>query len=203
MTIPPARGRSYAALALVAVFALTACSGELADTSDNAGSTTQEEPKLPSAEPGIVFADFPESVAAAETFRPEQDEVTTPVGTLTIHNVEVVETVPAAAVEVKTREFEGEARPADGEIFRILNLSFTSDASEVAESEDQPYPVLALRSSDLNLHLSHLVTGQEHRILLSLPEDEQAHLVVSYQGDEQYVDVATGELLDEGVENTL
>src|SRR5690625_5121397 len=203
MTIPPASGRSYAALAMVADFALTVCSGELTDTCCNAVSTTQEEPNIPSALLSIVYADIIESSAAKETYRPEQDEVTTQVGTLTIHNVEVVETVPAAAVEVKTREFEGEARPADGKIFRILNLSFTSDASEVAESEDQPYPVLALRSSDLNLHLSHLVTGQEHRILLSLPEDEQAHLVVSYQGDEQYVDVATGELLDEGVENTL
>lgn len=200
MTTSPTIGRSLAALVLITVFALTACSGEFTDTSDQGGSVTQE-PQLPSAEPGIIYADFPDTDTVVETHRPEPDHVTTPVGTLTIQGVEVVEAVPAAAIDVVSKEFEGEARPADGEIFRILNLSFVSDPNEVPENDEQPYAILALRSSGREIHLSHLVTGQEHRILVSVPDDGDAHLVVSFDGQEQYVDVATGEHLDEGVEH--
>jgi len=196
MTIVAARSRSFAALALVAVLTLTACSGELADTSDTAGSV-EEEPRLPSAEPGILFADFPEDISAAETIRPEQDEVTTPVGTLTIEKIEVLETVPARAVEVPSRDYNGEARPADGEIFRILNLSYSADASQVTEGEKHPFPILGLHSSGRYLHLSHLAPEQEHRILISLPVDDEARLAVYFDGDAQFIDVATGELLDD------
>ena len=137
MTTSPTIGRSLAAVVLIAVFALTACSGELADTSDQAGSVPQE-PELPSAESGIIYADFPDSVTVVETLRPEPGHVITPVGTLTIQGVEVVEAVPASAIDIVPKELEGEASPADGEIFRILNLSYASDQIEVTESDEQP-----------------------------------------------------------------
>ena len=200
MTTSPTIGRSFAAVVLIAIFALTACSGELADTKDQTGSGTQE-PQLPTAEPGIIFADFPESATVVETLRPEPDHVTTPVGTLTIEGVEVVEAVPAAAIDVVSNEFDGEALPAEGEIFRILNLSYASDQSEVTENDEQPYAILALRSDGREIHLSHLATGQEHRILVSVPDDGKAHLVVSFDGEEQYVDVATGDHLNDGIEH--
>jgi hypothetical protein len=163
----------------------------------------EEEPQLPAAEPGILFADFPEEVTAAETLRPEQNEVSTPVGTLTIEKIEVLETVPARAVEVPSSQHDGEARPADGEIFRILNLTYTADAGQAAEGEKHPYPVLALHSRGRNIHLSHLAPEQEHRVLISLPKDDEARLGVYFDGEAQFIDVATGEILDGASEPTV
>jgi hypothetical protein len=174
----------------------------MADTSEKAGSDEQE-PQLPTAEPGILFADFPEDVTATETIRPEQDEVNTPVGTLTIEKIEVLETVPARAVEVTSRDYNAEARPADGEIFRILNLSYTADAGQAAEGEKHPYPVLALHSRGRYVHLSHLAPDQEHRVLISLPEDDEARLGVYFDGEAQFIDIATGEILDGASEPTV
>src|SRR5690625_1037807 len=86
---------------LIATAALTfsACS-----STDSAQINTTEAiaetaaPLLPEAEPGLIYHDFPQDASVAETLTPEQNQVITPAGTLTVESVETLNSVAAADI---------------------------------------------------------------------------------------------------------
>ncbi|GAA1801673.1 hypothetical protein [Nesterenkonia flava] len=192
---------------------LTACGndeGDEADPDDNnvtdaeessAEETTEEEdegPSLPAAEAGLVYEDISQNVTVTDTHRPgDLGEVVVPGGVLTVESVETIESVAAEEIGEAVEEPEEgapggapeEFRAADGEVFRILTLSYEVDE----DAGHHTAASLALNVGGAQNHLQDLEMNNEYRILFSVPEDGGADLVISSDGHDQTVDVLTGE----------
>lgn len=202
-------------VAALAALVLTACASdeqaagfedaEAASAEGGTDETVEEESEseLPQVESGFFHEQLSNAPTVVDSQRPEQGEVITPVGTLSIDEIESIESVSAeevgldpvyqdeGATDAETLDYV----PAEGEVFRVLNLSFTShqDAAHSATS------TMALNVDGAQTHLHDLDSQQEHRLLVSVPEDGSTRLVVSSEGHDQYVDVLTGEREDDDV----
>lgn len=207
MTIPKQLAKSVTALAALTALALTACSPDEetaqfeeavqdeapeAEPTEVAAEGTDEEPGLDDAESGLVVEEFGQEAAVVDSASlGDEGEIITPAGTLSISSVETVETVPAAAIG---QEGEGELQPAEGEVFRVVEFSFTPDeATQGFDADVNASADLALNVGGVQNHLHELDSSQDHRILFSVPEDSSAQLVVSSEGHDQSADILTGE----------
>lgn len=124
-------------LTAVAALTLTACGSDEAQFEDTAPTEAPQEqvaieeeetrPELPEAEAGLVLQDISQEPTILDTFTPEQSEVVTPAGTLTVDKVEVVESVSAGELEMSSYDAQERVGPTAGEELMILNLSFQPD----------------------------------------------------------------------------
>lgn len=235
-------GRAAIALAAVGAVTLAGCSeGEVAEFDDAPEATQNTAPEGDRAEgsaetaeatadaaehtaeplvadAGLVHEDISQSPAVLDTLRPESGTVITPAGTLTVQEVEVIDSVPAEELGLagddgqgqgeaaaEGGEVEGEeategpgpdqVRAADGEEFRILTMSFTPDQATERWGDDAPQAdaSLALNLDGVQSHLHDLDGALDLRILFSVPQDGSGRLTISSEGHDQFVDVLTGE----------
>lgn len=201
MIIHKAFSQTAIGIAAVAALSLSACSSSTETAEFEDAETTEQEdpvdagPQLPEAEPGLVIEDMSQEALVLETLRPADDEIITPAGTLTIEEVEIVESVPAEEASSDTASEEDELGPAAGETFRIVNFSFTPDERTEGHSDDtlDVDAGLALNAEGQQEHLSDLDGEESFRFLISVPEDDGAELVIASEGHDQFVDVLTGE----------
>lgn len=212
--------RAGTVLSALAALTLTACAdGEVAEfedadqptadvaqqsadpvaaTSEDVAQETGTEPQV--AEAGLIHDEMSQTPAVVETIRPQNDVVITPAGTLTIESVESAETVPSEEIGLKTEQGEV-ARPADGEVFRILTMSFEPDPATQGHGDDtlDVDAALALNVGGVQQHLHDLTTQQDFRILVSVPQAGESALTISSEGHDQSVDVLTGERAEDEV----
>lgn len=166
-----------------------------ADTED---VSEDQGPDLPQAEPGLVYEDISQDVTVQDTIRPgDEGKIITPAGTLTIDEVETVQSVPAEEIGQDAEEGEEELAPAEGEEFRILTMSFTPAEDESLESE--PQAALALSTASGQDHMQDLDSEEELRVLFSVPQDGSAQLTISSEGHDQYLDILTGERVEDEI----
>lgn len=214
-------GRTVIALAAVTALTLTGCSeGEVAefedgaptaqaaadDDADAAAATHVDAAEQTAAAPlvaesGLIHEDISQAPAVLDTLRPANGEVVTPAGTLTVRQVEVVESVPSEEIGLEGEPDQEQAVPAEGEEFRILTMTFTPDAATVAHGDDRldVDAALALNVGGVQQHLHDLTGTMDMRTLVSVPQDGSASLTISSEGHDQFVDVLTGERAEDEV----
>lgn len=219
--------RSALSVATLSVLALTACggddsaeaefeqsgSGEETARADDATVPADEErvpeddadqdAEQPRTDPGFTFEGLSREVTVTDSQQPDEGQVITPTGTLTVTEVETIEAVAAEEIGLEPEYAEGgdvdgdadplDYAPAEGEEFRVLNLSFSQDEG----AEHGETTSVALASDGSQEHLVDLGGEQELRILISVPREAQ--LVVSCDGHDQYMDALSGEREDDEV----
>lgn len=180
-------------------------SGQVTDAAEETAAAPVE------AEPGLVYEDISHAPAVLETLRPEDGAVVTPAGTLTVDEVEVVETVPAGEIGLSEEEEgqeeqdeqveQAQATAAEGEEFRILTMSFTPDEATEGIGDEvlDVDAALALSIGGVQSHLHDLDGQQDFRILFSVPQDGSGSLTISSEGHDQSIDVLTGERAEDEV----
>lgn len=215
-------GRRTFSLAALGALALSACgSGERADfeetggsgasdgggsaASDDGGATasddggaTAADADLPRLEAGFTVEEFTKDVTVASTLQPKNSTVITPTGVLSIDGLQEIATVSAESVGLEAEKGEdGEAldlAPADGEVLRAIELSFApSSGDEAALDEAAPLTDISISVGGSQTHLAEIDGEYSNRILISVPKDGSAFLVVSSEGHDQMVDLLTGE----------
>jgi len=216
MTITTTRipfARYTVGLAALSVLALTGCgtnaepagfesgSGAAAEGSATPERTAEAADDVERVEPGFVYDDISKDVTATQTLRPENAEIITPSGTLTVNSVQEITAVAPAEIGLDAVEGD-DGQPRDygaaaGESLRIVDLSYVPD--EEFPSDDAPTTDLSVEAGGAQEHLSTLDDQQDHRILVSAAEDGSAQLIVSSEGHDQAVDVLTGERVDDDV----
>ena len=186
---------------LIATAALTfsACSSNDTAQIDTEAVAETAAPQLPETEPGLIYPDFPQGASVAETLTPEQNQVITPAGTLTIESVETLNSVVASDIGMDiSGEYDIEEAPqtavqaAHGEVFRVVKLYFEPRFSDTNTPEELPAASLSVKHSGQQTHISDFNEPEVSRILFSVPEDD-AQLVITSDGHEQSIDVLTGE----------
>jgi len=201
------------ALSVLSVLALTGCGTNAGPAGFESGSgaaeeqaatpehTTEPADDIERVEPGFVYDDISKDVTATATIRPQNAEIFTPSGTLTINSVQEVAAVAPDEVGLDAVEGDG-GEPRDygaaaGESLRIIDLSYVP--KEEFPSDDAPTTDLSVEVGGAQEHLSTLDDQQDHRILVSAADDGSAQLVVSSEGHDQAVDVLTGERVDDDI----
>lgn len=210
-------GRRAFGLAAVSALALAACdSGEVAGfeeadgsdagASDGGGDAAAPDaaPDLPQLEKSLIVEDLTKDVTVSDTLQPENSTVITPTGTLSIDGVQALDAVSAEAVDREPETDEaGEAvgfAAAEGEVLRAIDLSFAAAGEDALGADDGPPPTdLSIRTGGSQSHLAEIEGDYSNRILVSVPEDGSAVLVVSSEGHDQLVDLLTGERQDDDV----
>ncbi|MGP9538078.1 hypothetical protein ACT3SP_08700 [Brachybacterium sp. AOP43-C2-M15] len=214
-------GRRAFGLAAVGALALAACGSEDAaefedaggsgasdgggsDASDGGGAAADATAGLPRLDAGFILEDFTKDVTVSDTLQPEKNTVITPTGTLTIDGLQALASVSAEAVELdpETGEAgeEAEFAAADGEVLRAIDLSFTHDGEDDWGAEDGLPPTdISIRAGGSQSHLAEITSDYSSRILVSVPEDGSAALVVSSEGHDQVVDLLTGERQEDDI----
>lgn len=210
--------RTTLSVAALAALTLTACGDDNDDAAEfeaaggDASADPQAEgteaevdegPELPQVDSGFTYEDLSQNVTVTDTQRPESDEVITPTGTLSIDEVETIESVAPEEVGLDPQyedededDFDAEPldyAPAEGEEFRVLNLSFSPDD----EADHGTSTSVAISDGGAQDHLFDLGSEQQHRVLVSASDDAQ--LVISSDGHDQYVDIYTGEREEEEI----
>src|SRR5699024_6123186 len=142
--------------------------------------------------------DFTKDVTVTSTLNPENSTVITPTGTLSIDGLQELTSVPADAVDLDPElDEDGEVldfAAAQGEVLRAVDLSFTPvDEDAPGGGDGLPATDLSVRAGGSQTHLAEIDGKYTDRILLSVPEDGSAVLVVSSEGHDQLVDLLTGE----------
>src|SRR5699024_9383947 len=220
-------GRRAFGLAAFGALALSACgSEEIARFTDTGGSgasdgggagasdggggasdgggTGAATADLPQLEAGFTVENFTKDVTVSNTPQPQNNTVITPTGTLTIDGVQEIATVPAEAVDLEAEmDEDGEEldfAAAEGEVLRAFDLSFAPEDDDDLAYDDGPPPTdLSIRAGGSQTHLAELDLEDSTRILVSVPQDGSAALVVSSEGHDQLVDLLTGERQDDDV----
>src|SRR5699024_5437013 len=128
----------------------------------------------------------------------------TPTGTLSIDGLQELTAVPADAVDLDPElDEDGEVldfAAAQGEVLRAVDLSFTPvDEDAPGGGDGLPATDLSVRAAGSQAHLAEIDGKYTDRILLSVPEDGSAVLVVSSEGHDQLVVMLTGEPQGEDV----
>ena len=176
-------------------------SEEPAQTTEGPTQASEDAAPALTTDPGFVYEDISKDVTVTGTIRPEQGEIITPSGTLTVNEVQEVTAVAAEEVGLDPAPgTDGEAAEygaAQGEAFRIVDVTYTPHSQ--APGDDVATSDLSLVAGGAQQHLSALEDQQDHRILVSAPDDGSTRLVVSSEGHDQYVDVLTGERVDDEV----
>src|SRR5699024_10480125 len=152
----------------------------------------------PQPAPGFHQEAFTKDVTVTSTLNPENSTVITPTGTLSIDGLQELTSVPADAVDLDPElDEDGEVldfAAAQGEVLRAVDLSFTPvDEDAPGGGDGLPATDLSVRGGGSQTHLAEIDAKYTDRILLSVPEDGSAVLVVSSEGHDQLVDLLTGE----------
>lgn len=210
--------RTTLSVAALAALTLTACGDDNDDAAEfeaagadatadaqaeGSDDDVDEGPDLPQVDSGFTYEDLSQNVTVTDTQRPENDEVITPTGTLNIDEVETIESVAPEEVGLEPQYEDGDEggvdaealdyAPAEGEEFRVLNLSFSPDD----EADHGTSTSVAISDGGAQDHLFDLGNQQDFRVLVSA--SEEAQLVISSDGHDQYVDIYTGEREEEEV----
>lgn len=183
--------RVGAGLTMLAALAFTACSTDTASDTDDAAlaaTDTEENMVMSQAKRGLIVEDISQDMPVEDTLRPEHHEIITPAGTLTIDAVEVIDTVLAGDINMEDIDPAATVQAADGEVFRVLNMSFSPDA-DAPETE----AALAFYVAGQQHHIADLEEQQDYRVLVSVAEAERTHLVVSSEGHDQLASLLSGE----------
>src|SRR5699024_7255292 len=148
---------------------------------------------LPQLDPGFHQEDFTKDVTVTSTPNPENSTVNTPTGTLSIDGLQELTSVPADAVDLDPElDADGEAldfAAAQGEVLRAVARWCSPVAVRAPGGGDGvPAWALAFGGGGSQTHLVEIVGRHAGRILLSVPEDGSAVLVVSSEGHGQVVD---------------
>ncbi|GAA4520481.1 hypothetical protein GCM10023160_05840 [Brachybacterium paraconglomeratum] len=209
-------GRRTFSLAALGALALSACgSGQRADFEETGGSDASDgggsagsdaggatapdaTADLPRLEAGFTVEEFTKDVTVASTLQPKNSTVITPTGVLSIDRLQEIATVSAESVGLEAEMGEdGEAldlAPADGEVLRAVELSFTPfNGGEAALDEASPLTDISISMGGSQTHLAEIDGEYSTRNLISVPKDGSASLVVSSEGHDQMVDLLTGE----------
>lgn len=214
-------GRRSFGLAAVGALALAACGSEkTAEFEDAGGSSANDRggasdgggvspdatEGLPQLDAGFTLEDFTKDVTVSETLQLERNTVITPTGTLTIDGLQALATVSAEAVEqdpeMDEDGEEAEFAAAEGEVLRAIDLSFALSAADEdnwGTDDGLPPTDISLRAGGSQSHLAEITRDYSNRILVSVPEDGSAALVVSSEGHDQVVDLLTGEREEDDV----
>lgn len=211
-------GRRAFGLAALSAFALSACGAEKTAEFDPAGGSGASDkgggdapapseaaaPDLPQLEAGFVFEEFTKDITVAGTLQPQNSTIITPTGTLSIEGVQEIASVPADVLELEAETDEDgeelEFGAAQGEVLRALDLTFTPSSDDpYGEGAGIPATDLSIRAGGSQTHLAELGRSYENRVLLSVPEDGSAVLVISCDGHDQLVDLLTGERQEDDV----
>src|SRR5699024_12489134 len=89
---------------------------------------------------------------------------------------------------------------AEGAGRRAGGLSYAPEEDDARAYDDGPPPTdLSIRAGGSQTHLAELDLEDSTRILVSVPQDGSAALVVSSEGHDQLVDLLTGERQDDDV----
>ncbi|MGP9844007.1 hypothetical protein [Brachybacterium sp. 107] len=207
-------------VAILGTLALSACSsGSRAgfEKSDGSGSsdggsgasdggapTPDATAGLPRLEEGFTAEEFTKDVTASESLHPKNSTVVTPTGVLTIDGVQEIATVTAESVGLEAEtDADGDAldfAPADGEVLRAVDLSFApSGDTDGLQEPSSPITDLTISARGSQAHLAEIDGDYSARVLISVPKDGSASLVVSSEGHNQMVDLLTGERQDDPV----
>lgn len=176
------------------------------DEAPEAEETEEPEPEYEHrVASGFTVQSVAKELTATNVSRPSNNTVTTPTGTLTIKEVASLDEITAATagLEEKYDEDTDEVLPygpAEGEVFRVVELSFES--SVLSDENVAPETDLSLKVNGTQTHLSELYGGYSERVLVSVPKDGSAQLVVSADGHNQFIDMLTGERADDAVAAT-
>lgn len=166
-----------------------------------------EAPPLPQAEAGLVISDLSPGLTLTDKVQPgEAGTVITPAGVLQIDSIATAETLRADVVpDMANTDAAARAyRAADGEKFRVVEFSFDPSEAEVAAA-------LSLTYDGQQKQIAQLAEGSRgwggsgaasYRILVSVPADGGAQLVVSSDGHDQVVDLASGDRADDPIAAT-
>jgi hypothetical protein len=208
-------GRRAFGLAVLGALALSACSDEQSAEFDPAGGTGGSDggggsasdaaaADLPPLEPGLVVEEFTKEVTVADTLQPTAGTVITPTGTLSIEGVQELSSVPGEAVDQEPETGEDgeelEFAAAPGEVLRALDLTFTATSEDLSgEGAGTPLTDISIRAGGAQTHLAEIDGGYENRLLVSVPQDGSAMLVISCDGHDQLVDLLTGERQEDDV----
>ena len=154
-------------------------------------------------ESGFFAADVSKDLTTSDTIRPEKGDVTTPNGTLEVKQIEALDDIKAATgdLEAVFDEETGEEipyGPAEGDVFRIFDLSYVP-GGELFDESDRPGTDLSLLINGKQIHLAELSTQSQARYLVSVPADGSAKFVVSSDGHDQFIDLLTGEREDDPI----
>lgn len=180
------------------------------DASDGGGSdgTAKTAPELPRVDSAFMTEEFTQDIAITETIRPERAEIITPTGTLAVNEVRAVDSVSGDQVGLGAPSdgggeegTEGQYGPAEGEAFRIVDLTFTPlvDEEDPWGMEDGPTTAVSISVNGTQKHLRDLVQQEDISFLMSVPEDGSGQLVVSSEGHDQVVDLLSGERQEDEV----
>ena len=153
-------------------------------------------------EPGFFATAISKDLTTTNTIRPTNKTVTTPAGTLTINEIEELDDIAAdtAGLEAAYDEITDEELPygpAEGEVLRVIDLGFVPSQADGVPATD-----ISLKINGTQTHLSELASEYNDRILVSVPRDGSAQLVVSSDGHDQFVDLLTGERAEDPVTAT-
>lgn len=170
------------------------------DNGESEDEGSEADPELPQTEPGFIYEELSQEVSVTDTQRPDNGEVITPTGTLSIDEIQTIETVPAETVNLDSVYDDSEAggnpldyAAAEGEVFQVVNFTFTPHQDRSHDTSTD----LSLHDGASQTHLHELDVDQSHRILISVPEQDSSQLVVSSDGHDQFVDLLTGERNDD------
>lgn len=183
----------------------TGASDEGSAASDGGGASAPDATaNLPRLEAGFTVEEFTKDVTVSDALHPKNCTVVTPTGVLTIDGVQEIATVTAESVGLEAEtDPDGEAldfAPADGEVLRAVDLSFApSGETEGLQAEPSPITDLTISARGSQAHLAEIDGDYSARVLISVPEDGSASLVVSSEGHDQMVDLLTGERQDDPV----
>src|SRR5699024_8040627 len=138
----------------------------------------------PRLEPGLIVEEFTQDITVDGTLQPTSGTVITPTGTLSIDGVQEITSVPGEAVEQEPETGEDgeelELAAAAGAVLRALDLSVAPPSDGPDEGGGQiPATELSIRAGGSQTHLAEIDGGYENRVLVSVPEDGSAMLVVS------------------------
>jgi len=181
-----------AAAAVAAALLLGACS------SDETATLSADADNLTPLEAGFIAKDIGKNITTTGTVHPEQAATVTPSGTLTISAIQELGSVPPGELGAdapQTGEQVEAYGPAEGEVLRVIDLTYTPvDPEKTNLGDKNPATDLSINLDGTQVHLYGFDRQQqEHRVLVSVPEAGSAQLVISSESHDQFADVFTGE----------
>lgn len=183
--------------------------GDEAQDAAPAGEGTEpEETETPEPDyeyrvsPGFHAEYVSKDMTTTNTIRPVNKTVTTPAGTLTVNQIDELTEIDGATADLEVMYDDDSSEelpygPAEGEVLRVIDLSFVSSDIDNAPSTD-----LSLKINGTQTHLSEFGYSDDNRVLVSVPTDGSAQLVVSSDGHDQFVDLLTGERAEDPITAT-
>jgi hypothetical protein len=200
----------------LSVLALSACGSDpLAafegdKSSDGGGEAATTTPSLPQVDPGFYLEEVEEgAVTTTQTLQPQKSTIITPTGTLAVTGLFEVTSAAADVLGITGQSDDGDGNAheyaaAQDQVFRLVELAFTAAGTDdedfwSADQDEDPASALSISIGGAQTHLADLTDGYTNRLLVSAAQDGTTTLVVSCEGHDQMIDVATGERADDPV----